>query len=48
MSTVAAVVNATIVQIIFIVLSFYVLYWVVRLGVRHAMEDARRADEERR
>jgi len=45
---VTAVVNTTIVQIIFALLSFYVLYWVVRLAVRHAMEDARRADEERR
>ena len=39
--------NDLIVQGIFWLVGLYVLYWVVRLGVRHAMEDARRAERER-
>jgi hypothetical protein len=45
---VTAVANQLIVQITFGLVGFYVLYWVVRLAVRHAIEDSRRADEERR
>lgn len=42
-----AVGNALLVQVAFWLLGLYALYWVVRLGVRHALEDARRADERR-